>query len=332
MSSTPQQPVTLRTDDSGPIDPEISNLASEASAGRLDPLRGYLSRTRASADWQDRIHVLERVSPKVSIDALDTACEAEPRAADLLLIRCAYYADLAKTMRGTGTANQVSGARFQNSAACIKAALSDMTTSTELDTADPTACTLTLKPLTIFSQTDLQQKFFAKAIAIAPDLVPAHFAVISAKSERWGGSHQACLSFAREAITHATPGSDMAACLFWAHTLVRSHYVHFDKNMQAARRYALNPAVTGELNTALDAWLTPSFSPRRSSIPFLQKASEWYRAVMNQDRMNQDRLNRVIAFTGEPADLLPATRTAPSRTGSSPKSSGGLLAWLFGSK
>ena len=119
----------------------------------------------------------------------------------------------------------------------------------------------------------------------------------------------------------------MAACLFWAHTLVRTHYVHFDKDMQSARRYALSPAVTGELNTAFDAWLTPFFVPSRSSIPFLQKATEWYRAVNDTER-----LKRVIAFTGEKADLPPATRTAPRPTNPAPKSSGGLLGWLFGGR
>jgi hypothetical protein len=322
-----QQPVTLRTDDSGPSDPELAHLTEESAAGRLNALREYLSRTRASGDWQDRIHVLERVASKVSIDALDAACTAEPDAADLLVTRCAYYAELAKTMRGQGTADQVSGARFQNSAACIKAALTDMARSAQLDDKDPTAYTLILKPLTIFSQTELQQKAFASATAIAPDLVPAHFALISAFSKRWGGSHEACLSFARQAMTKAAPGSDMAACLFWAHTLVRTHFVHFDKDPQSARRYALGPAVTFELNTALDAWLASTFDVRRSSIPYLQKASEWYRATMDIDR-----LKRVVDLTGEKLDLLPAATNASQRTNSSSKTVGGLLNRLFGGK
>jgi len=331
MATMAQQPVSLRTDDSGCSDPEIAHLIEEVREGRLEALRDYLSHTRASSDWQDRIHVLERVAPKVSIDALHVACNAEPDAADLLVTRCAYFADLAKTMRGTGTANQVSGARFQNAAACVKAALSDMSRTTQLDDKDPTAYALVLRPLTIFSQTELQQKTFAQAAAIAPDLVPAHFALISASSKRWGGSHEDSLAFARWAMTKASPGGDMAACLFWAHTLVRTHLRDFDNNVQAATQYALSPKVTEELNAALDAWLAPPFVLRRSSIPFLHKASEWYRAVMDIDR-----LNRVIAFTGEPLNLLPDSGTAPRRTNSSSNGpatgSRGLLGWIFGGK
>jgi hypothetical protein len=322
MAPVAQQPVSLRTDDSGSGDPEIARLTQEVREGRLDGLREFLSRTRASGDWQDRIHVLERVAPAVSIDALDAALTAEA-AADLILIRCAYYAELAKTIRGTGTSDQVGGARFRNSADCVKAALSDMSKCTQLDDQDPTACTLILKPLTIFSQTELQQKAFAKATVIAPSLVPAHFALISSYSKRWGGSHEASLAFARQAMSKADPGSDMAACLFWAHTLVRTHLSGFDKDVQVARRYARKSQVTGELNSALDAWLAPPYAVRRSSVPFLQKASEWYRAVADVGR-----LNRVAALTGE----APAAPSSVPQTNAASKSGGGLLGWIFGGK
>jgi len=331
MATLAQQPISLRSDDSGCGDTEIAYLIEEVRAGRLDALRDYLSRTRASGDWQDRIHVLERVAPNVSIDALHAACGAEPDAADLLVTRCAYYVDLAKTMRGSGTADQVSGARFQNAGACVKAAMNDMSRSTQLDDRDPTAYTLVLKPLTIFGQIELQQKAFAQAAAIAPDLVPAHFALISASSKRWGGSHADSLSFANWAMSKAAPGSDMAACLFWAHTLVRTHFLHFDKDWQSANRYALKPEVTGELNAALDAWLAPPYVLRRSSIPFLHKASEWYRAVKDVDR-----LNRVVALTGEPLNLVPDTGAGMRQTNgfskSSSKGGGGLLGWILGGK
>jgi hypothetical protein len=320
MASSPQQPVSLRPDQSGPGDPEIADLILEVKEGRFDGLREYLARTRASGDWQDRIYVLGCVAPKASIDALDAACAAEPEAADLLVTRCAYYGSLARTIRGSGTSNQVSRASFQNSSECVKAAMSDMSRSTQLDGQDPTAYTLVLGPLTIFSEVDLQKQAFAKATAIAPDLVPAHFSLISSFSKRWGGSHEASLSFARQAMAKAAPGSDMAACLFWAHTLVRTHFIHFGNDRGGARRYASKPAVVNELNAALDNWLVPSFVARRSSIPFLRTASDWYQAVMDQDR-----LKRVITFTGEELKLPAAAETMPRQPIRI-----GLLSWILG--
>src|SRR5581483_9031028 len=100
MSASSQQPTSLRTDDV-PIDSEIAGLIEQAKEGRFESLRHYLARTRASGDWQDRLFVLERVAPHASIDLLNASCQAEPESPDLVVIRCAYYSELSKTMRGS---------------------------------------------------------------------------------------------------------------------------------------------------------------------------------------------------------------------------------------
>jgi hypothetical protein len=322
--SSPQQPISLRTTEAAPGDKEVADLAQQLHEGRFDGTRDYLSRTRVTGDWQDRVYVLERVAPKASIDALNSKCAAEPEAADLFLIRCAHFCELAGTMRGAGTADQVGSARFQNSAACAKAAMADLTKNVQFDAEDPTAHALILKPLTIFTQTELMQKAFQKATALAPDFVPVYRSMTNVLSERWGGSHKASVEFARSAMTMGSHGSDMAACLFWAHSLVRTHYLNFDKDVRAAKLYATNPEVTNELNAALDAWLAPPYTPRRSSIPFLRYASEWYRVTMDVDRQK-----RVIALTGE--ELKLSAPASVSRPPSSSKS-GGLLNWIMGGK
>jgi hypothetical protein len=328
MASSTQQPISLRTDEAAPGDAELAELTRQVQEGHLGGLREYLARTRANGDWQDRVYVLEGVAPKASIDVLNAACSSEPAAADLILIRCIHYSELAATMRGVGTADQVTAARFQNSAACAKAALADLAKTTELDNQDPTAHALILKPLTIFSQTALMQQSFEKATAIAPDLVPAWRSMTNVLTKRWGGSHEASVDFARKAMTTAGPGSDMAICLFWAHSLVRSHYANFDKDAQAARLYGKNPQVVEELNAALDHWIAPPYVARRSSIPYLRTASHWYRLAGDEDRFK-----KVIAFTGE--ELKPSSTASaaprPAANGSRAKSSG-LLDWIFGAK
>jgi hypothetical protein len=306
-------------------DAEVTELKQQLKEGRLDGLRAYMARTRAERDWQDRLYVLERVAPQASLDTLQAACAAEPEAADLLVIRCAHFAQLAKTMRGGGTCDQVGQARFLNSAECVKAALADMAKSTQMDAEDPTACTLLLAPLTIFSQHDLQRQAFDKATALAPGLAPAYFAVTNALTERWGGSHKASVDFAREALKKAGPGSDMATCLFWAHAMVRSHYREFDKDERAAKLYGQNPDVREELNAAFDKWLAPPYAARRSSLPFLKHASYWYQVAWDQER-----LNRAIALTGE--EVKPRAQSAPTaaRPAATGAKGGGLLGRIFG--
>jgi hypothetical protein len=157
MSASSQQPVSLPTDDA-PVDSEIAGLIEQVKEGRFESLRHYLAGTRASGEWQDRLFLLERVAPHASIDLLNASCEAEPESPDLLVLRCAYYSELSKTLRGSGTANQVDEARYRNAAASVQAAMTDMAKSTQLDAQDPTAFTLMLKPLTIFNQTESHRK------------------------------------------------------------------------------------------------------------------------------------------------------------------------------
>jgi hypothetical protein len=328
MASATQQPASLRTNPVEPGDPELTELSRQVQQGQLDGLRQYLARTRGERDWQDRVFVLEQVAAKASIGDLDTACEAEPQAADVFLIRCAYFGELSKKMRGTGTCDQVTKERFKNSAECVKAAMADLAKCTQLDHRDPTCFVLVLKPLTIFSQHEMMKRAFNCAIAIAPDLVPAHFAITTALSKRWGGSHEASLDFARKAMTKAGPGSDMAACLFWAHSLVRTHYKLFDKDLRAEQLYRQNIDVRRELDEAFDRWLEPSYTARRSSIPFLKHASAWYLAAKNNAQ-----LERAIALTKEQLKVsrAPAASKPKPSASNAPKNGGGLLSWLMGS-
>jgi hypothetical protein len=325
MDSSSVQPVSLRTGAPAAADSELADLTNQVQQGKLDGLREYLARTRKERDWQDRIYVLELVPPRATQATLDEACEAEPQAADLFLIRCAYLSQLASTMRGTNTSDQVGKERYQNSAECVKAALKDLERAAQLDPEDPTPHTKILKCLTIFGQTvQIQQAAFQKAIAIAPDLVPAYFAIVNAASQRWYGSHEQSLKIARAGIANAGPGSDMATCLFWAHMLIGTHYKDFDENPRAAMLYWQNLDVRRELDLAFDEWTKPPYVPRRSSIPFLRHAAEWYRGVGNQAR-----LARVRELTGDPDPKPAPAATAQKAAAPSPQQNGKNVG-LFG--
>jgi len=194
---------------------EASELQDQVKQGNLTGLREYLARTRIQCDWQDRIFMLGLIVPSIPLAALDLACEAEPEAADLFLIRCAFLSELAPTMRGSGTADQAASERFRSAAECIKSALNDLDRAAQLDSLDPTAHAYVLPSLTIFGHlASRQRRAFQQATELAPDLVPAYRAIVNALSERWHGSHEQSLKFARNAMAKASPGSDMAACLF----------------------------------------------------------------------------------------------------------------------
>jgi tetratricopeptide (TPR) repeat protein len=269
-------------------------LKEQVRQGDLTGLRQYLVRTHKECDWQDRVFMLSLITPSVRLAALDFACDTEPKAADLFLIRCSYYSELAGTMRGGGTGDQVSRNRFRNAAECIQAAMADLDRATRLDAQDPTAYACVLPSLTIFGQLLRHQEWaFLEALKLAPELVAAHHAIVITLSKRWHGSNEESLQFARHAMTKTGSGSDMAACLFRAHMLAQSHPIHFDQNPKEAERYLHDPEVTRELNDAFDQWTQPLYVPRRSSIPYLHYAAYWY--YLCEDVA---RLQRALSLTG----------------------------------
>jgi tetratricopeptide (TPR) repeat protein len=296
-------------------DAEIPWLKQELKRGELAGLREYLARTRKECDWQDRVFVLSEVTPGIRLAALDFACDTEPEAADLFLIRCAYYSALAWTMRGSGTCDQIAEGRFRNAAECVQAALTDSQKAALADPQDPTVYACVLPALRIFGQLQAyQQQAFQQAVTLAPDLVPAYQEVTKSLAKRWyGESHEESLRFARHAMANAGPGSDMAVCLFQAHDLVRTHFIHFDKSPKEAERYLHDPEARRELNSAFDSWTQPPYAPRRSSIPYLREAAEWYYRV--EDAAHLKRVLELLgnAFSEEPWSWIGDARRVYAR-------------------
>jgi tetratricopeptide (TPR) repeat protein len=200
---------------------------------------------------------------------------------------------MAAAMRGKATCDEVTEEGWVKAGEAVEKGVEALNRAAQLDARDPTAFACMLPALMIYGQTmPLMQNAFQHAIRIAPDLVPAHRSVVNASAKRWYGSHEASLQMAREAMKHASPGSDMAACLFWAHSLVRGHYEHFDKDAKAAEEYAQSPEVQRELAEAFDTWVAPPYQPQRSSVPYLGWAGQWFFRVRDAER-----LQRVLDLT-----------------------------------
>lgn len=268
-------------------------LREQLGRGDLTGLRAYLARTREQRDWQDRVFLLGRLVPGIRPAALDFACETEPEAADLRVIRAALFAHLAAEMRGKGTSDKVTDESWHKAAEAVEKGVEVLNSAVQLDPEDPTAFACMLPAFMIYGQTmPLMKRAFEAAVQRAPDLVPAYRVAVRAAAKRWYGSHEASLEMARAAMKRATTGSDMATCLFWAHALIRGHYEGFDRNAQAAEEYAQNAEVRRELAEAFDRWVAPPYVPRRSSMAYLGEAGQWFFRVRDRER-----LQRVLELT-----------------------------------
>lgn len=284
--STP--PITTQTPPAAtePGGPEVAHLREQITNGNLAGLRQYLASTRQSCDWQDRIFMIGLLAPAIPHDVIATACAIEPDAADLALVRCAWYADLALQHRGTAPSNEVPHTALQKSAEAVCIAMEALEKAAELDPDDPTAFACILRALGIFDQLKPAiERAFQQATTLAPNLVHAYRTMTTLSAQRWGGSHENSLQFARFAMNHATRCSDMAVCLFWAHLLIATDAFFTNKDSEASRRYFQRPDALRELAMAFDLWTAAPYAPSRSSIPYLHYAACWFFFAADRPRL-----------------------------------------------
>jgi len=304
--STDRQPVSFATPSGGSLgSPEVAQFREQVKHGNLAGLREYLSRSREERDWQDRLFVVDLVVGDIPTAVMDFACEAEPEAADLALLRCAHFADLALKRRGTGTCDKVAEQSYRDAATCINVAMVAVEKAAKLDPHDPTAHACMLRPLGIFEELlPRVQHEFMQVTLLAPDLVQPYRIFVSNLSERWHGSHEYSVRFARTALTKAGPGSDMPACLFWAHLLAQTHFEAFDNDARGGAAYLRKSEVVSELNAAFDRWIEAPYSPRRSSVPYLHYAACWFYLVGDAVRLQRALALANYTFCEDPWSMI----------------------------
>ena len=273
---------------------ELASLQKQAANGDFTELRQFLSRAQKARDWQDEYFVLDVIAPFIKPGSLDPICAAEPSAADLHLVRGAHLFDLVSKSRGTKTADRTSEMQIAQAGEYTKAAISSLRRAIQLSPGDPTPHVFAMRCFQVFSDLykNLHQAYQA-AIQVAPEFVPAHFIMVNAQSQKWGGSHEQSLKVARSAMSQAQPGSDAPSCLFLAHILVWQHAVLFEKDRKRADAYAADGKIMQELKDAFDRWTCPPYAVRRSSVPYLHHAAYWY--YQTGDRAH---LQQALARTG----------------------------------
>lgn len=272
---------------------EVHSLKQQVQAGDFFEMRRVLARTYRAKDWQDRHFLVDQIAPHLLWAALQNAAAAEPNAADLCLLSGGYLFDQLGKSRGTNSAENTSNEQFRDASQQLQAMMQSLMQVSVLDPEDPTPHVFAIRGLVVFSTyEDRLRQEYADAVRIAPGFVPAHSAMVNARSLKWGGSHAESLSVARAAMQVARPGSDMAACLFLAHFLVWQYARIFDKNKAEADRYIKDRSVAEELNQALDTWLSGDYRGHRSSVAYFHQAALWYH--LSGDDV---RLRRVLALT-----------------------------------
>lgn len=309
---------------------EAQRLKQQMQRGEFSQLRELLARTRREPDWQDRYFMLDVVTPAIPPGPLDAACAAEPGAADLFLIQGAHLFDLQAKARGAKTADLTSKQQFAQAFQFLGASVASLRRASELDPQDPTPYVFAMRALQISSE--YEQAFkeaYQKAVRLVPDFLPAHWVMVNARAKKWAGSHEESLRVARSAMAAAKPGSDMAACLFFAHLLVWQYIRLFDKDQRKADTYLRDRDINKELNAAFDKWIQPPYQARRSSVPYLHHAAVWFYKQNDRERLAQALTqtngifyDRAWSFAGNARQAYAAALDMAT------KKKGGIFGWL----
>jgi hypothetical protein len=158
---------------------------------------------------------------------------------------------------------------------------------------------------------------FKAALAVDPVSVEAHNAMMVAVSEKWGGSNDASIAFARE-VRKQHPESGSLASL-----LIRAHKEKW-RRTHMPRDYFRDPAVWGELSSAFDALLASEPDSKwgnnqlaflawragdraRSKQAFEKIGNEWESLVWDDSRpMFNLARTWAMADSASPASAAPA--------------------------
>lgn len=295
---TPQETVLPATTGLDPAARELGGTEAiryrqQVQSGDFSEFRSYLERTRQERDWQDCNFILNLIAPFAQTEALRASSAAEPESRELWLLSGAHIFSHIAQVRGTRTAEQTSEEQFSAVSQQLPTMIHCLQKAAELAPEDPVPHLFAMRGLMIFSDhQDIVQQEYAAGAQGAPECVPLHYAMINARSKKWGGSHEESLSRARAAVRTAARGSDMPACLFLAHFFVWQYAKAFDNDAAKAERYLKDRQVNEELNQAFTQWITPDYRPQRSSISYLHQAALWYYL-----RGDTERLRQLIALT-----------------------------------
>jgi hypothetical protein len=280
---------------------ERHELVTQLAAGDLTSTLAFLGRTRTARDWDDRAFMLGLVAGSAPTSAVEVLAQRLSGDPDACLLSGAHHLDKAWEARGTGTADTITAEGSAAMGRHLARAKTELEAAAALAASDPTPCALLIGVSQLGGPVDAHRAFQA-AVARHPGDLAAYQRMVSLSTEKWGGNLDACLSLARRAAFSGTAGSDASSVVFRAHFEAWFYRKRFEQNEAAAQAYVSNRDVRTELERTFEAWVTPSYQSKRSSVTPLHWAAAWFFLVGDTPRMK-----RAMKLTNNvpPEDFVP---------------------------
>jgi hypothetical protein len=231
-------------------DPEVRRLRDCQNKGDVAAVETFLRSVSAPADREFYVEELTTWPGRPKF--FDQWVKAAPDSADAWLLRGSHGIKWAWEARTGGRAEDVDQNAWQVFFARLKGAWSDLERAADLNPADATPYGQMVR-CAVGLQLPLDQVLpcLAAARERAPEPWEAHLRMLYYLCEKWHGSHEQMLDFARKTSGEAFDGSGLPTLIAVAHTERWLYAKHFDQDKERAADYWDSPQVRTEI---LDAY------------------------------------------------------------------------------
>lgn len=291
--------VTSPAEPKGLVAHVAGNAIIAAQRGALGPLIAQL-RTIAPDDWDRRTVLVDSVANETSQVTLDQWARQDPPDPDGLVARGVGLIARAWEIRGDGlysTVGEDQGVRFRR---VLESAVITLQAATRLDPNNPApwghlmSCGLGLG-----WELDTVWELFEEAIDRNPTDWRAHNRMVTYLHEKWYGSYEQQLAFARD-VASCHPGTPL--CMF----VVQSHLGHWEhlhniiEDDDASAAHVSNPAVVAECERLHASAFVGQDDGQVSVLSARNVAAAWFFASRDAARTRAELAHIGRSFTDYP--------------------------------
>ncbi len=255
--------------------------------GKPNDYRALRERMAATTTWAERFFYTEGACHVMSLHTLKRWVDHEPDSADAMLCYASRLFFWAWEVRGGGRADSITEEDWREFFRRLDIAREHLLKSAQMNPADPTPWTHLIRLATGYSDSDATKwHYFNQAKQRDPENWGAHRMMVFALTEKWGGSNQEMIAFAREASANARDGSDLPAILVKAYLENWIYLKWFDEDEAAAAAFLDDPAIRRDIVTAYERSLAhPDFVASKSTIFVRYLMSAWFWHVRDRERL-----------------------------------------------
>ncbi len=214
----------------------------------------------------------------------------EPESADAWLCYGARMLQWAWEARGYGRATDVSRKKWETFFHRLEKTWEILSKCADLMPSDPTPWTYLIMVSTWGSdEQEDRWHYFEQAKERDPNNWPAHMHMIIALSEKWGGSNDEMIEFAKHTADDAPEGSELPIILIKAYLEYWKYLEVFNDNPEDANRFLNSmPAQTRALRAYEKSLGSSEHGETPVSVFVRYNASAWFWLVRDKQRLTSE--------------------------------------------